>query len=203
MKNKLKLILVIMVSLAMFLSACGPAAPSTPAVVPTEVPPTAVPTETPPCLIIGATYGGSINDSGYNQAMHEAVMAIKTNIPCVSIIEAENVYDEAGATAQMESMIDQGAGMIIATGSQHQYPALALAETHPDVIFEHAGGWETRDNFGIFFGSPPDGWYLMGIAAGKMTTSNKIGFVANAPFGWALTFINAFELGVQSVNPDA
>ena len=199
----------------MLLSACGPAAPATTvAVPPTAVPPTAVPpTAVPPtevvpteiatCLIIGATFGGSITDAGYNQAMHEAVMDIKTNIPCVKIIEADNVYDEAGATNTMQSMIDQGAKMIIATASNHQDPAFALSETHPDVIFEDAGGWKTSANFGIFFGSPPDGWYLMGIAAGKMTTSNKIGFVANAPFGWALTFINAFELGVQSVNPDA
>jgi len=42
----------------------------------------------------------------------------------------------------------------------------------------------------------------MGIAAGKMTTSNKLGFVAAFPLGWTLTFINAFELGAQSVNPD-
>jgi basic membrane lipoprotein Med (substrate-binding protein (PBP1-ABC) superfamily) len=71
------------------------------------------------------------------------------------------------------------------------------------VIFEHAGGWLMGANFANFFGNPPDGWYLMGVAAGKMTTSNKIGFVAAFPLGWTLTFINAFELGVQSVNPDA
>src|SRR3972149_924371 len=135
MKNKLKLILVIMVSLAMILPACGqaptPVATEAATEVPTEVA-TDVPTEAPvaaePCLIIGATYGGSITDAGYNQAMHEAVTDIKTNIPWVSIIEADNVYDEAGATNTMQSMIDQGAGMIIATGSQHQYPALGLAE---------------------------------------------------------------------------
>ena len=210
MKNNLKLILVMIVSLTMILAACAPAptpvATQAATEVPTEVA-TEVPTEAPvaaePCLIIGATYGGSITDAGYNQAMHEAVMDIKTNIPCVEIIEADNVYDEAGATNTMQSMLDQGAKMIIATASNHQDPAFALSQANPDVIFEDAGGWKTSDNFGIFFGSPPDGWYLMGIAAGKMTTSNKIGFVANAPFGWALTFINAFELGVQSVNPDA
>lgn len=209
MKNKLFVLFSIVVCTLVLLSACGPAAITTPEVVPptavppTAVPPTEVPTEAAPCLIIGATYGGSITDAGYNQAMHEAVMAIKTNIPCVSIIEAENVPDEAGATTTMENMIGQGAKMIIATGNNHQYPALALAETHPDVIFEHAGGWETSANFGNFFGNPPDGWYLMGIAAGKMTISNKIGFVANSPFAWSLVFLNAFELGVQSVNPDA
>jgi basic membrane protein A len=212
MKNKLFVLLSIVACTLMLLSACGPAA-TTPEVVPpttvpptqvppTQVPPTAVPTEAP-CLTIGATFGGSITDAGYNQAMYEAVMDIKKNIPCVKILTADNVYDEAGATNTMQSMIDQGAKMIIATASNHQDPAFALAATHPEVIFEDAGGWKTSTNFGIFFGSPPDGWYLMGIAAGKMTTSNKIGFVANAPFGWALTFINAFELGVQSVNPDA
>ena len=214
MKNKLFAFLSVLVCMLFLLTACGPAATAVPTEAPTTAPtelvtevptkaPTEVPTEAAPCLIIGATYGGSINDAGYNQAMHEAVMDIKKNISCVQIIEAENVYDEAGATSTMENMIAQGAKMIIATGNNHQYPALALSETHPDVIFEHAGGWEVRANFGNFFGAPPNGWYLMGVAAGKMTTSNKVGFVANAPFGWALTFINAFELGMQSVNPDA
>jgi basic membrane protein A len=201
--KKSYVLLSIVISIVFVLSACAPKVVATPTATLPPVVATDAPVAEGPCLIIGATYGGSVNDSGYNQVMYEAVQAIKTNIPCVEILTAENVYDEAGATAQMQSMIDQGAGMIIATGSQHQYPALALSEANPDVIFEHAGGWEVRANFGNFFGTPPDGWYLMGVAAGKMTTSNKIGFVANAPFGWALTFINAFELGVQSVNPEA
>jgi basic membrane lipoprotein Med (substrate-binding protein (PBP1-ABC) superfamily) len=134
--------------------------------------------------------------------MHEAVTAIKDNIACVSIIEAENVPDEAGATSTMENMISQGATLIIATAFNHQYPALELAGKYPDVKFEHAGGWEMSDNFANFFGEPPEGWYLMGVAAAKMTQSNKLGFVAAFPLGWTSTFINAFELGAQSVNPD-
>ena len=206
MKNKLFALLSVVVCTLVLLSACGPAVPSTDiptAVPPTAVPPTEVPTETPPCLVIGALYGGPITDAGYNQAMHEAVMAIKTNIACVDIIEAENVPDEAGATTTMENMISQGAKMIIATAFNHQYPALALSQTHPDVIFEHAGGWEMGANFANFFGEPPDTWYMMGVAAGSMTKSNKLGFVAAFPLGWTLTFANAFELGAQSVNPEA
>ncbi len=155
-----------------------------------------------PCLIIGALYGGPINDAGYNQAMHESVMKIKENISCVEIIEAENVPEEAGATSTMENMINQGAGMIIATAFNHQYPALTLAEKYPDVIFEHAGGWEMSGNFANFFGEPPDTWYIMGVAAGLMTETDKLGFVAAFPLGWTNTFINAYTLGAQSVNPD-
>src|SRR4030067_3837591 len=212
-------------SSVLLLAACAPAAtpvpPEAPTAIPTEVP-TAVPTEPPtaapvevatevpttvptaagPCLTIGALYGGPITDAGYNEAMHESVREIKQNIYCVEIIEAENVPDEAGATTTMENMIQQGAKMIIATAFNHQYPALTLSQSHPDVIFEHAGGWEMGPNFANFFGEPPDAWYLMGVAAGKMTTSNKLGFVAAFPLGWTLTFIHAFELGAQSVNPD-
>jgi basic membrane lipoprotein Med (substrate-binding protein (PBP1-ABC) superfamily) len=205
MKNKSYLILAICLSFVVMLSACGPAATEPVTEVATEAP-TEVATEAPaaePCLIIGALYGGPMNDAGYNQAMHEAVMAIKTNIPCVEIIEAENVPDEAGATTTMQNMIDQGAKLIFPTAFNHQYPALTLSQSNPDVIFEHAGGWEMGANFANFFGEPPDGWYLMGVAAGMMTTSNKIGFVAAFPLGWTLTFVNAFELGVQSVNPEA
>jgi simple sugar transport system substrate-binding protein/basic membrane protein A len=225
MKNtKMYAILAGLMCLVMLLSACGTSATQAPTTAPataapataapataapatavpaTAAPATAAPTSAAPCLIIGATYGGSTNDSGYNQAMHEAVMAIKTKIPCVKIIEAENVYDEAGATSTMQNMINQGAKLIFATASTHQDPAFALAKTNPNVIFEAGGGWETSANFGNYFGIPQDGWYLMGIAAGKMTKSNKLGFVAAMPLSWTNVFINAYELGAQSVNPDA
>jgi basic membrane protein A and related proteins len=168
---------------------------------PTAVPPTAAPTEVAVCLTIGATYGGPITDAGYNQAMHEAVMAIKQGIPCVKILEAENVYDEAGAKTTIENMISQGAKMIFATAYAHQNPAFELSQKYPDVIFEHVGGYMMGANFANVFGKPPDVWYMMGVAAGSMTKTNKLGFVAAYPLGWTNTFINAYTLGAQSVNP--
>ena len=159
MKTKsLPSIVAVVVLAALLLAACGQAAPSAaPTAAPAEstaVPaePTAAPTEAVPCLTIGALHGGPINDAGYNQAMHESVMAIQESIPCVKIIEAENVPEEAGATSTMENMIQQGAQMIIATAFNHQYPALELSAKYPEVIFEHAGGWEMGANFANFFG---------------------------------------------------
>jgi basic membrane protein A len=183
-------------------TAVPPTAVPPTAVPPTEVPATAVPTEVPVCLIIGATYGGPITDAGYNQAMHEAVAAIKQNIPCVNLIEAENVYDEAGAKTTIENMISQGAKLIFATAYAHQNPAYELSQKYPDVTFEHIGGWMMGANFANVFGKPPDVWYMMGVTAGLMTKTNKLGFVAAFPLGWTNTFVNAYTLGAQSVNPD-
>ena len=206
------LLLALLAAATLLVAGCAQTpAPSAEPTSPSAPQPTAAPPEEPtaepgaegPCLIIGALHGGPITDAGYNQAMHEGVMAIKANIPCVEIIEAENVPEEAGATSTMENMIQQGATMIIATAFNHQYPALELSQKYPEVVFEHAGGWEMGANFANFFGEPPDTWYMMGAAAGLMTESNQLGFVAAFPLGWTLTFINAFELGAQSVNPDA
>jgi len=198
-------ILAVLMIAALTLSACGTQPAAAPAEVPAEAPvaeEAAAPEETGPCLIIGATYGGPINDAGYNQAMHESIMEIKKNIDCVEIVEAENVYDEAGATTTIEQMIQNGAKMIIATAFSHQDPAYQLSLKYPDVIFEHAGGWMMGENFANFFGKPPDVWFAKGVAVGLMTTTNRIGFVAAFPLGWTLTFANAFHLGAKSVNPD-
>jgi basic membrane protein A and related proteins len=193
-------IMGILLCAALVLSSCGQGKST---VSTTTTTTTTTTTSSAPVLIIGALYGGPINDAGYNQAMHESVIAIQANIKGVKIIEAENVPDEAGATSTMENMIQQGAKLIIATAFNHQNPAYALSQKYPNVIFEDAGGYMMGPNFANFYGKPPDAWYIMGIAAGKMTKTNKFGFVAAFPMGWTATFINAFELGAQSVNPKA
>jgi len=205
MKHKIYSSITITLLALILLTACAAPATPTQAPEPTSVPPTEAPTPPPaasgPCLIVGALYGGPMNDAGYNQAMHESMVEMTKNISCVKLIEAENVPDEAGAKTTMENMIQQGAKLIFATAFNHQNPAFELAETHKDVIFEHAGGWMMSDNFANFFGAPPNSWYAMGIAAGSMTQSNKLGFVAAFPLGWTTTFINAYTLGAKSVNP--
>jgi basic membrane protein A len=45
--------------------------------------------------------------------------------------------------------------------------------------------------------------YLAGIAAGKATKTNKLGYVYAFPIPQTIANINAFELGAQSVNPKA
>lgn len=211
--NVLYSLTAVLLSSIVLLSACSPAAIATQAPVPPTTAPVVAPTVAPttapavistaaaPCLTVGALYGGPMNDAGYNQAMHESMVVMSGNIPCVKLIEAENVPDEAGAKTTMENMIQQGAKLIFATASNHQNPAVELAGTNPDVIFENAGGWLMGANYANYYADVPNSWYAMGVAAGLMTKSNKLGFVAAFPMGWTSTFINSYELGAKSVNP--
>ncbi|HVO37431.1 MAG TPA: BMP family ABC transporter substrate-binding protein [Spirochaetia bacterium] len=156
-----------------------------------------------PKLIIGAIYVGSVNDFGYNRSFHDALLTVEKNISGVKLLEAENVPESAEAERVMESMIQQGAKLIFPTSFGHQEPAFNVAKRHPDVYFEHAGGWMMSANFGNYFGNTQAAWWPMGVAAGKMTKTNKLGFVVGVPIGFAVGNVNAFELGARSVNPGA
>jgi basic membrane protein A len=154
-------------------------------------------------LKVGAIYVGSVRDYGYNQAMHDGLLAMKKAIPGLVLLEAENVPETADSSRVMAGMIQQGAKLILATSFGHQQFAFDLAKQHPDVVFEHAGGWMQAPNFGNFFAATQAAWYPMGVAAGKMTKSNTLGFVAGVPIGFVIGNINAFALGARSVNPKA
>src|ERR1700684_4344872 len=156
-----------------------------------------------PSLVVWAIYVGSVHDYGYNRSMKDGLEEMKRNIPGLKLIEAENVPESAESERVMEGTIQQGAKLIFATSFGHQQFAFNLAKAHPDVYFEHAGGWMQAPNFGNFFGATQAAWYPMGVAAGKMTKSNTLGFVVGVPIGYAIGNVNAFEMGARSVNPKA
>jgi basic membrane lipoprotein Med (substrate-binding protein (PBP1-ABC) superfamily) len=156
-----------------------------------------------PSLVIGAVYVGSVNDYGYNRSFHDAFAQVGKDLPGVKLLEAENVPESAEVERVMEGMIQQGARLIFPTSFGYQDAARRVAKRHKDVAFEFAGDGPTAKNFGVFFGSTQAAWYPMGVAAGKMTRSAKLGFVIGMPIGYALGNVNAFELGARSVNPAA
>lgn len=162
----------------------------------------ALPAQAANILTVGAIYVGNVNDYGYNQSMHDGLAAMRAALPGVTLLEAENVPETAESERVMEGMIQQGARLIFATSFGHQQFAFNLAKKHPDVYFEHAGGWMQAPNFGNFFGATQAAWYPMGVAAGLMTKSKTLGFVAGVPIGYVVGNINAFALGARSVNPE-
>jgi basic membrane protein A len=151
-------------------------------------------------LKVGFLYVGSVDDAGYNQAAYQGQQAV-AKMDGVETIKAENVPENAEAERVMEQMIQQGATIIFPTSYGHLDPALKVAAKYPNVTFLHEGGLKTAPNLGTFFGTIWQGQYVSGIAAGRMTKTSKLGFVAAFPIPQTLLNINAFTLGARSVNP--
>jgi len=156
---------------------------------------------TDPGLVIGAVYVGSVNDYGYNRSFHDALTRVAGAIPGVKLLEAENVPESGQAESVMEGLVQQGAKLVIPTSFGYSDSARRVAKRHRDVAFEFAGDGDTEGNFGVFFGQTQRAMYPMGVAAGKMTKTNKLGFVIGVPIGYSLGNVNAFQMGARSVNP--
>ena len=155
-----------------------------------------------PELVIGAVYVGSVNDYGYNRSFHDALTQVAKDVPGIKVLEAENVPESAEAESVMEGLVQQGAKLVVPTSFGYSDAARKVAKRHRDVAFEFAGDGDTESNFGVFFGQTQRAMYPMGVAAGKMTKTNKLGFVIGVPIGYSLGNVNAFQMGAKSVNPN-
>lgn len=155
---------------------------------------------------VGFIYIGSKNDGGYTQAQNQGTEAVKEYFgDKVEILTAESVAeDKQTVKTNALNMIDNGASIIVGTSFGYMDALEELSKEHPEVTFLHFSGNKMNDtNFANYFGAMEEPRYLSGIIAGMQTESNKIGYVAAYPYTEVLIGIDAFTLGVQSVNPDA
>ena len=96
-----------------------------------------------------------------------------------------------------------GYKLVFTTSFGYMNPTIKVAQQFPNTVFMHATGYKTAKNVGIYNARFYEGRYLCGVMAGKMTKSNVAGYVAAFPIPEVLQGINAFTLGMRSVNPKA
>ncbi len=198
-----RMIALMMAAMLLFVTACGGnAGSSNPA-------PSAPGSENPaPAagiakedLKVGFVYIGAHDDEGYSQAHDRGRQAVEAM--GVATAYVEHVPENADCEKAIRDLIDQGCNVIYATSFGFMPYALKVAKDFPQVYFGHCSGYETAENLSQYFGKVFQARYLSGIVAGLKTKVNKIGYVAAMPIPEVIRGINAFALGVQSVNPDA
>lgn len=153
---------------------------------------------------VGFVYIGSINDGGYTQAHDKGRLAIEEQLG-VETAYIENVEENVSAvTTAIDTLIEEnGCNLIYTNSFGFMDGTLQMAKDYPDVKFAHCSGYQRADNMSTYFGKVYQARYLTGIVAGMKTEKNYIGYVAAKPIPEVIRGINAFTLGVQSVNPDA
>ncbi|MCL1931457.1 MAG: BMP family ABC transporter substrate-binding protein [Treponema sp.] len=152
-------------------------------------------------LKVGFVYIGSIHDEGYTQAHDRGRLVLEAlGIKCAYV---ENVPENADCEKAIRDLIDQGCNVIYTNSFGFMDWTLKVAGDFPNVYFGHCSGYKRADNMSTYFGKIYQARYLSGIAAGYKTRANKIGYVAAYPIPEVIRGINAFTLGVQSVNPAA
>lgn len=115
----------------------------------------------------------------------------------------ENVSEGADAERVIRDMAQQGVGLIFTPSFGYMEPTLKVAADFPAVKFESITGYKTAANVATANARYYEGRFLAGIAAGRVSKSGVAGYVASFPIPEVIQGINAFALGMRSVNPNA
>eukprot|EP00903_Cladosiphon_okamuranus_P004420 g4418.t1 len=115
----------------------------------------------------------------------------------------DSVPPGADAERALTRLARDGNQLVFATSFGFMNATQKVSRRFQNTYFEHASGHLTAENVGTYQVRAYQGRYLSGIAAGRVTESNQIGYVAPFAIPEVIRGINAFTLGVKSVNPDA
>ncbi|CCO06976.1 BMP family ABC transporter substrate-binding protein [Desulforamulus hydrothermalis] len=154
-------------------------------------------------LKIAFVYVGPVGDGGWSYAHDQGRKYLEQQIPDVETTYIESVPEGADSERVITELVEKGNKIIFATSFGFMDSVIKVAQKYPDVKFLHCSGYKTAENVGTYFGRMYQARYLTGIVAGKTTQSNVIGYVAAFPIPEVIRGINAFTLGVRSVNPNA
>jgi simple sugar transport system substrate-binding protein len=149
-------------------------------------------------------YVGPIGDGGWTFQHHQGAMAVQEEFgDKVEIQYQESVPEGADAERVLTQMALGGCNIIFTTSFGYMDATNAVAAKFPDVKFEHATGFK-RDsaNVSTYNARFYEGRAVEGVIAGRMTKSNKIGYIGSFPIPEVVMGINAYYLAAKKVNPD-
>ncbi|WP_166582512.1 BMP family ABC transporter substrate-binding protein [Rubellimicrobium sp. CFH 75288] len=154
-------------------------------------------------LTVGFIYVGPIGDGGWTYQHDQGRLAVEEHFgDRVRTVYQESVPEGADAERAITQMVLGGAGLIFTTSFGFMDATVNVAQQFPDVKFEHATGYKRLDNLATYDARFYEGRAVIGTIAGRMTRSNKIGYIASYPIPEVIQGINSAFLHARKVNPD-
>jgi simple sugar transport system substrate-binding protein len=152
---------------------------------------------------VGFIYVGPKNDGGWSQHHHESALKMAEHFGDeIEFVFQESVPEGADAERVMTQMALSGVDLIFTTSFGYMDPTINVAKKFPNVKFEHATGYKTAPNVATYSARFYEGRAVMGHLAGKMTKTNKIGYIASFPIPEVIRGINSTFIHAKKANPD-
>ncbi|WP_444462774.1 BMP family ABC transporter substrate-binding protein [Rhodobacter capsulatus] len=154
-------------------------------------------------LKIGFIYVGPVGDMGWSYqhdvARREMEAALGGKVVTSFI---ENVPEGPDAERALTQLALEGNQLIFATSFGFMDATVNVAAKFPNVKFEHATGYKRADNLATYDARFYEGRAIQGTIAGRMTKTNKIGYIGSFPIPEVIQGINAAYIHAKKVNPD-
>ncbi|MFT5871170.1 MAG: basic membrane protein A [Clostridium sp.] len=197
-KKKVIAVLATVALVATLFTGCGTKTEAPKAEAPTTEAPKAAGSD----ITIGlSTDEGGLNDKSFNQSADEGVEKAKAELGFTyKSLESTKKEDY---TANLESLIEEGSILTFGIGYQMSDALKEVATAHPDKNFAIVDSVVDLPNVSSIMFKEQEGSFLMGVIAGKMTETNKIGFIGGQDGEAINRFEAGFAAGVKAVNPEA
>ena len=148
-------------------------------------------------------YTGPIGDFGYSYQHDQGRLEVEKALgDKVETAYLENVSEGPDADRAFERLAREKCKIIFGTSFGFMDAEVKVAKKFPKVMFEHATGYKTGANLGIYNARFYEGRYVLGQIAAKESKKGLAGYIVSFPIPEVVMGINSFMLGAQSVNPD-
>lgn len=152
--------------------------------------------------VIAFGHTGPITDEGWTWQHHRGMEAVQEAFPRLRTMYVESIPYSADATRTFRQFVSEGANMVFATSNYGDF-LYDVARRSPDVAFFECDGRAPMDNLGTYYLAHWYPSYITGVAAGLMSPTGRLGYVASFPVPSVYSGTNAFLMGARSVKPEA
>jgi simple sugar transport system substrate-binding protein len=141
-------------------------------------------------LTIGLVLVGPYNDQGWSQANYDGVQYVVAKVPgtTMNYIDKANPADRPGTTVSQlgESLIAQGAKLVVFSSDDMADEAVKFATAHPDIFVIMTSGsqvwkdgktYQNLPNMVNIMGRMEFGKMIAGVAAAMTTQTGQIGYL--------------------------
>lgn len=198
MKKAVKLSLFMLLAFSLVLAACGNNSSNTAATTGGDSEGTAAASDIKIAMV---TDTGGVNDKSFNQTSWEALQALeKEQGVTVKYLQSKS---EADYQPNLNQFVKDGYNLTWGIGFALESALKDIAGQNPDANFAIIDAAVDAPNVESVLFSENEGAFLVGVVAGKMTKTNKIGFVGGMDSPTIKKFEVGFKAGIEASNPDA
>lgn len=150
---------------------------------------------------------GGVNDESFNQSTWKGFQDAQEKFGKDKLeIKYLESKQDADYVQNIDTFADEGMDLIVGVGFKLQSAITEAAKNYPEqqfaLIDEVCEGEQLENVTSLLFEDNASA-YLTGLIAGKMTETNKVGFIGGMESPVISKFDYGFREGVKAANPDA
>ncbi|HEY9852312.1 MAG TPA: BMP family protein [Leptolyngbyaceae cyanobacterium] len=150
---------------------------------------------------LALVFGGPANDDSWNEAAYNAAQALKEK--GVNVAISESVAD-ADVARVLRQYAEQGYTLVVGHSYNHGDAVFQVAKEFPNINFAWAGSvGKTAPNVADYGQPFYQGAYLVGLVAGKLTKTGKLGAIYGFDIPACRAMGQAMLLAAKTIRPDA